>query len=118
MSISESNHATLDEDNFDESYESFVERTVREDGPISFRQLKQELENEKRYDSFTDPEEVDLRDSEALREAFHGLREKNRQGVLDDEIAASYCAGQLYLRVMDDFESIGYSLDSELYESE
>lgn len=70
MSASESEHGKLDEDRFEIS-----EERVRTDGPVSLRQLKQELKNEKRYDDFTDPEDVFLDDFSDLEDAFYELRE-------------------------------------------
>lgn len=91
-------------ENLEINYEDFVEERVRTDGPVSFSQLKEELENERRYDSFTDPADVRLEDGKELMESFHSLRQRNMDNELEGEIAASYGDGELYLRFMDDEE--------------
>jgi hypothetical protein len=55
-------YGILEEDDFEVDYHCFVEERVGDDGPVSLRQLKQELENEKRYDNSTEPEDVSIKD--------------------------------------------------------
>jgi hypothetical protein len=114
MSVSQEKYGLLHEENFEFDYEDFV-RARAEDGPISFRQLRQELENEIRYDGFTDPEEAKLEDGIELVEAFEAVREQNSNGELEEELAVSYSEGEMYIRFMDDKEILRYEMDTEPY---
>ncbi|MFT4892935.1 MAG: hypothetical protein ACI8Z7_000726 [Candidatus Nanohaloarchaea archaeon] len=113
MSVSQE-YGLLHEENFEFEYEDFV-RDRAEDGPVSLRQLRQELENEIRYDGFTDPEEAQLEDSIELVEAFENVRDRNSNGELEGELAVSYSDGEMYIRFMDDRELLRYEMDTEPY---
>lgn len=101
MSVSESAYWVLEESDFDMSYEELVERRVRENGPISAEELKSEMRNELRYDSFTDPDQVRLEDPRDIDEIFDDLRERNRGGRLSWDLGVIHNSGEDYFRKVD-----------------
>jgi hypothetical protein len=53
-----------------------------------------------------------------LQDEFNDLRDRNTDDQLDGEIAASYHAGELNLRIMDEQELLRYRLDTGPYRLE